>query len=234
MIPTNARPAPRFRLTGQLIAGVVLAALGILFTLDNLEILRARDFLRFWPAVLVIVGVSQVVQARSSAGMIGGSIWILIGGVMLGERLNLIANIFRFWPLLLIAVGGYVVWQSLNRREAPPGERSDRVSAVAVLGGVDRRVLSSSFAGGDVTAFMGGGKLDLREATLAAGAEALLDVTAMMGGFEIRVPDSWNVIVDIVPFMGGYEDKTRHPADPSAPRLRVRGFVMMGGVEVRN
>ena len=225
---------PRFRLTGQLIAGLVLAALGILFTLDNLEILRARDFLRFWPAVLVIVGVSQVVQARSSAGMIGGSIWILIGGVMLGERLNLIANIFRFWPLLLIAVGGYVVWQSLNRREAPPGERSDRVSAVAVLGGVDRRVLSSSFAGGDVTAFMGGGKLDLREATLAAGAEALLDVTAMMGGFEIRVPDSWNVIVDIVPFMGGYEDKTRHPADPSAPRLRVRGFVMMGGVEVRN
>ena len=234
MIPTNARPAPRFRLTGQLIAGVVLAALGILFTLDNLEILRARDFLRFWPAVLVIVGVSQVVQARSSAGMIGGSIWILIGGVMLGERLNLIANIFRFWPLLLIAVGGYVVWQSLNRREAPPGERSDRVSAVAVLGGVDRRVLSSSFAGGDVTAFMGGGKLDLREATLAAGAEALLDVTAMMGGFEIKVPESWNVIVDIVPFMGGYEDKTRHPADPSAPRLRVRGFVMMGGVEVRN
>jgi predicted membrane protein len=225
---------PRFRLTGQLIAGLVLAALGILFTLDNLEILRARDFLRFWPAVLVVVGISQVVQARSSAGMIGGSIWILIGGVMLGERLNLIANIFRFWPLLLIAVGGYVVWQSLNRREATPGERSDRVSAVAVLGGVDRRVLSSSFAGGDVTAFMGGGKLDLRESTLPAGAEALLDVTAMMGGFEIKVPESWNVIVDIVPFMGGYEDKTRHPADPSAPRLRVRGFVMMGGVEVRN
>jgi len=227
---TNAR----FRLTGQLIAGLVLASLGILFTLDNLEILRARDFLRYWPAVLVIVGISQVVQARSSAGMVGGSIWILIGGVMLGERLSLIANIFRFWPLLLVAVGGYVVWQSFNRTETAPGEHSDRVSAVAVLGGVDRRVLSSSFAGGDVTAFMGGGKLDLRESTLPAGAEALLDVTAMMGGFEIRVPESWNVIVDIVPFMGGYEDKTRHPADPSAPRLRVRGFVMMGGVEVRN
>jgi hypothetical protein len=55
-----------------------------------------------------------------------------------------------------------------------------------------------------------------------------------MGGFEIKVPETWNVIVDIVPFMGGYEDKTRHPSDPAAPRLRIRGFVMMGGVEIRS
>jgi hypothetical protein len=153
---------------------------------------------------------------------------------MLGERLELISNVFRFWPLLLIGIGGYVVWQSMNRREAPAGDRADRLSAVAVLGGVDRRVIASSFVGGDVTAFMGGGKLDLREATLAPGAEAVVDVTTIMGGFEIKVPEHWNVVVDIVPFMGGYEDKTRHPADPAAPRLRLRGFVMMGGVEVRN
>ena len=234
MMMTNDRPAPRFRLTGQLVAGLVLAALGVLFTLDNLDVLRARDFLRYWPAVLILVGISQIVQARSSAGTIGGSIWILIGGVLLGEQLHLISNVFRFWPLLLIAVGGYVVWQSFNRREAAPGDRADRLSAVAVLGGVDRRVLSSSFLGGDVTAFMGGGKLDLREATLAAGTEAMVDVTTIMGGFEIKVPESWNVIVDIVPFMGGYEDRTRHPADPAAPRLRIRGFVMMGGVDIRN
>jgi hypothetical protein len=80
---------------------------------------------------------------------------------------------------------------------------------------------------------MGGGKLDLREATLPPGTEALMDVTTVMGGFEIKVPETWNVIVDIIPFMGGYEDKTRHPTDPAAPLLRVRGFVMMGGVELR-
>jgi hypothetical protein len=69
---------------------------------------------------------------------------------------------------------------------------------------------------------------------MAPGGEAIVDVTTIMGGFEIKVPESWNVVVDIVPFMGGYEDKTRHPSDPMAPRLRLRGFVMMGGVEVRN
>ena len=224
----------RFHVTGQLITGLVLAALGVLFTLDNLEIVQARDILRYWPVVLLLVGVSQILQARSSAGMIGGSIWILVGGVLLGERLNLISNVFRFWPLFLVGVGSYVIWQSFNRREAPLGERSDRVSAVAVLGGVDRRVISTTFQGGDVTAFMGGGKLDLRDATMPPGAEAIVDVTTMMGGFEVRVPEHWNVFVEIVPFMGGYEDKTAHPTDPSAPRLRIRGFVMMGGVEIRN
>ena len=229
----NETTKTRFRITGQLIAGIVLAGLGVLFTLDNLDIIRAGDVLRFWPVVLLLVGVSQILQARSPAGMIGGSIWILFGGLLLGERLDLVSNVFRFWPLFLVGVGGYVIWQSFNRREPPPDDGSERVSAVAILGGVDRRVISTSFEGGDVTAFMGGGKLDLREARLAPGTEAILDVTTMMGGFEIKVPETWNVIVDIVPFMGGYEDKTRHPSDPAAPRLRVRGFVMMGGIDIR-
>jgi LiaF transmembrane domain len=230
----NHQSKARFRVTGQLIAGLVLAGLGLLFTLDNLGIVRAREVLQYWPVVLLLVGVSQILQARSSAGMVGGSIWILIGGVLLGERLDLISNAFRFWPLVLVGVGAYVIFQSFSRREVPSGDRSDRVSAVAVLGGVDRRVLSTTFQGGDITAFMGGGKLDLRDATMPPGTEALVDVTTMMGGFEIRVPDTWNVVVEIVPFMGGYEDKTGHPTDPSAPRLRIRGFVMMGGVEIRN
>jgi hypothetical protein len=229
----NDRTKARFRVTGQLIAGLVLAGLGVLFTLDNLDLIRARDVLRYWPVILILVGISQIVQAQSSAGTVGGSIWIIIGGLLLGDQLDLVSNIFSFWPLFLVGVGSYVIWQSFNRREPPPGEGTERISAVAVLGAVDRRVISTSFRGGDITAFMGGGKVDLREASLEPGTEALVDVTTIMGGFEIRVPETWNVIVDIFPFMGGYEDKTRHPTDPAAPRLRIRGFVMMGGVEIR-
>ena len=224
----------RVRISGQLIAGLVLAGLGILFTLDNLHIVPARQVLRYWPAVLVLVGISQIMQARSIGRMVAGSIWLVLGALLLGERLNLLSNGLRFWPLLLVGVGLYVVYQSFNRGEVKPGDPSERPSAIAVLGGVDRRVTSSNFQGADVTAFMGGGKIDLREATVAPGAEAVIDVTTIMGGFEIKVPESWNVIVDVVPFMGGYEDKTRHPTDPSAPRLRIRGFVMMGGVEIKN
>ena len=226
--------APRIRLTSQLFAGLLIAALGVLFTLDNLNILRARDVLRYWPAILIVIGVSQLAQARTIGTMIGGSIWIVFGAVLLGERLHLITAGLRFWPLLLVAVGAWIVVRSMTAA-GPSGvaDSSARLSALAVLGGVDRRVTAEGFQGADITAFMGGGKLDLREAKIA-GPEAVVDILAVMGGFEIITPDTWHVIVDVVPLMGGYEDKTRHPADPSAPRLRLRGFVMMGGLEVRN
>ena len=226
--------APRIRLTSQLFAGLLLAALGVLFTLDNLHILRAREVLRYWPAIFLAIGISQLWQARSMGTMIGGSIWIVFGSVLLGERLHLISSGLRFWPLLLVAVGVWIMVRSMTAA-GPSGvtDSSARLSALAVLGGVDRRVTAEGFQGADITAFMGGGKLDLREAKMS-GPEAVVDILAIMGGFEIVTPETWHVIVDVVPLMGGYEDKTRHPADPSAPRLRLRGFVMMGGLEVRN
>ena len=226
--------APRIRLTSQLFAGLLLAALGMLFTLDNLQILRAREVLRYWPAIFLVIGISQLVQARSIGTMIGGSIWIVFGSVLLGERLHLISSGLRFWPLLLVAVGVWIMVRSMTAA-GPSGvtDSSARLSALAVLGGVDRRVTAEGFQGADITAFMGGGKLDLREAKMS-GPEAVVDILAVMGGFEIVTPETWQVIVDVVPLMGGYEDKTRHPADPSAPRLRLRGFVMLGGLEVRN
>ena len=80
---------------------------------------------------------------------------------------------------------------------------------------------------------MGGGKLDLRDAVPADG-RVVVNLFAVMGGFEIIVPDTWSLSLEVTPFMGGVEDKTRPPANPLAPRLFLRGFVMMSGVEIKN
>lgn len=107
------------------------------------------------------------------------------------------------------------------------------VSVVAVMGGFDRRVTSREFRGGELTAFMGGGKLDLRD-TAMADNHAEINVFSLMGGFEIRVPETWSVVFEVTPFMGGVEDRARTSSDPSAPRLVIRGFVMMSSVELTN
>src|SRR5712691_7104561 len=191
---------PRIRVTGQLILGVAIATAGLLFTLSNLHILRARDYLHYWPVVLVAIGLLHISQAKTTYGIVGGGI----------------------------------VWQTLS--VDAPGVRgvdtSSRVSAVAVMGGFDRKITSKEFQNGEITAFMGGGKLDLREAA-PAGGQAVLNVFALMGGFEIIVPETWSVILEVTAFMGGIEDNTRTPANPSA-RLVLRGFVMMSGVEIKN
>ena len=234
-------PRARFRVTGQLVVGVAIAVVGVLFTLDNLHVLRARDYLQFWPLALMAIGLVHI---------IGGAIWILVGAVLLGNRLGLvIVNIWNYWPLLLVLIGGRIVLQTMSPRASMragdpaaltgdgfPGQVSgdgDLVSAVAVMGGFDRKITSQAFRGGELTAFMGGGKLDLRDA-LPAGGQAIVNVFALMGGFEIIVPETWSVSLEVTPFMGGVEDKARTSTSPSAPRLVVRGFVMMSSVEIKN
>ena len=228
-------PRSGIRITGQLVLGVSIAVLGVLFTLDNLHILRAREVLRFWPVALIAIGLVHVSQAKTAAGTVGGGVWILVGVVLLGGRLGLFhANIFSLWPLILVLVGARIVWQTTaGERAVDQGDAGATVSAIAVMGGFERRITSHEFRGGEITAFMGGGKLDLRDA-MPVGGQAVINIFAMMGGFEILVPEGWRVISELTPFMGGIEDKSRTSTQPTAPCLVLRGFVMMGGVTLKN
>ena len=220
----------------QVVIGIIVVALGVLFTLDNLHVLRARDYLRFWPAAFIAIGVAQLAQARTSGRRLAGLLWILVGATLVANRLGwLHVNIWAYWPLLLVFVGARIFWQAFYRstpQELSP-DADAAVSMLAVLGGNNRRVASPAFQRAEITAFMGGGKLDLHDATRAPNG-AVIDVFAVMGGFEIHVPPTWNVDVEVTPFMGGYDDKTQPPASGNGPRLTIRGFVMMGGLDVKN
>jgi hypothetical protein len=107
----------------------------------------------------------------------------------------------------------------------------DRASkwSVAVMSGVKR---TGRWYLGPVhraIAVMGGGTLDLREAQFTAEVTEIR-VRAVMGGFEIIVPPDLPVRVHGVGIMGTVVDKTT-PA--SQPRVIIRAFALMGGVEVK-
>ena len=78
---------------------------------------------------------------------------------------------------------------------------------------------------------MGGIEIDLHDADIQTGAT--LDVFAMMGGIVLRVPEDWLIVVNTLPIMGGVDDKT-HPPVEATKRLNITGFLMMGGMEIKN
>lgn len=261
----------------HLVLGLCVMALGVTLVLDRAGVLRAADILRFWPVILVLFGASIVVQALRPA-----SDGVRSAGLPIG-------------PIFLLVVVAFLYnhgafWRFAERRISASGN-----NVSAVLSGSQRTISGRTFNAADVTAVMGGAKLDIRGAALEPGQSAVIDVLALMGGAELLVPKEWNVSIETTSVMGGVTDARRAPpagrrgrgfgrndrpalpppppspdasapepaaprdeslerpddgrrpdetatttaaitptADPNAPRVIVRGLVMMGGLVIKS
>ncbi len=229
----------RFSLSGQAIIGGAAVLIGVFLLLDNLDVLDARLYLRFWPLILVAVGAVRIANSGHRGGRFVGLILVLIGGVLLIRELGFTYIGFQeLWPLILVVLGlsmlmGGPVRGKIRGDAGASSNSRSYVNAFAVLGGVQQSNNSQDFCGGEVSSIMGGCEIDLRQAAIA-GEEAVITTFAMWGGIKIKVPVTWNVVVQGIPFLGGYDDKSAKPSDPAVKRLVVRGTVIMGGVEVTN
>ena len=266
MVELQSAPASSgFRITPQLIVGLLVIFVGVVFSLDQLGFSPAVNYLRFWPMAIIAIGVAKMLQAKEGGGAFAGIIFTLAGVWLQAEELDLIhIRLWQIWPVALLLFGGYLVWQGLTGNSsrplpsseayAPPdvvntpppassssrrGDRPARItdtnstfSAVAIMAGVSRGNNSRTFRGADLIAIMGGCEIDLRQA--AIHGEAVIDVFVMWGGIEIRVPEDWSVASQIMPLMAGVEDQTRPPLGATEHRLVLRGFALMGGVEIKN
>jgi predicted membrane protein len=221
--------------TTRLVFGASAILLGVLFMLDNFHVIYAADYLAYWPALLVVLGLVKFIQPGTSSRA-WGVVLIVVGGVLLLRALDLYYIRFRdLWPLLLILVGGAMLWGTFVRRNVSTEGIADEalLNATAIVGGLKRTITSQDFRGGEVTAVMGGCEIDLRQAAIR-GEEAVINIFAFWGGVELRVPEAWAVEMKGIPILGGFADETKATADPRAKRLVVTGTAIMGGAGVKN
>lgn len=229
------------RNSSQVILGVIVLVIGVLFLADNLSLFSVRHVIGFWPALFIGIGTVKLYQARSSGQAssyaIGGGL-LLIGGLMVLNQIGFIHFRLRdWWPAILIAIGASVLWRGVNAgreqiaRSLPAQPGDGRLNAVAIMSGNEQRFGNSPFRGGEATAVMGAVELDLRQAQLEG--EARLHVFAFWGGIDLQVPPDWEVVVNGVPLLGAIEVKTLPPMH-SDKRLVIEGWAIMGAVEVKN
>lgn len=224
------------RITGRLVVGLIMAGLGVLWTLDNLGLTDASRIVRWWPALLVMYGIMKLLGIGVARRVGAGAILSAVGAVLL---LGPLFHVHVSWlPVFLIAAGVALIVRSTRsdyvQSWGSTTDSDNQVRLFAMMGAVTRRSRATAFRGGDLSAVMGGVQLDLTQAELDNG-RAVLDVFAMWGGIDIRVPDDWRVELEVTPVMGSFEDNS-HPGSegPVTGTLVIRGFVMMGGGEVKN
>jgi predicted membrane protein len=254
---------PNNSLTPKFIIGVCLVLMGVVLGLDQLGVLQANHLLRFWPAALIIVGLSMLRRGERHSAL-RALVLIVVGGWLLLNTLGLVSlDLWEFiLPLLLVFFGARIMMHNQSSRsgasrdlpgEGPPtgttptgqgpgGFNSAAASSgepvhaslFSLLSSSKRRWGKSVFRGAETTAFMGGCELDLRDALMSSGELAVVDVFVIMGGVNIFVPPNWTVSQEVVPLLGGVHDKTRSVPSNPAQHLLVRGTVVMGGVEISN
>lgn len=237
----------------RFIPAIILIGLGVLFFLNNLQIVAVRDVIRYWPAIFIAVGIIQLVDSAFPAGRVVGGVFVGVGTILLARNLGYLDIAIRdLWPLALIAAGllmllnRTVLWRNdflvgihkserfrrFRDRQYVPG----KLNEYAVFGGGKRKVNTMDFKGGRLDAVFGGFEVDLREAIMEGDA-ATLETNAVFGGIEVRIPVTWSAVVQGVGVFGAFQDETSQPSPtliPNPKRLIVKGGAVFGAVEVKN
>ena len=227
--------SPRHDTLSRLVIGLALIAGGLLFTLDNFGFVDVSELWKFWPLVLVALGVAKF----ANRSFLAGTVLVTVGTLLFLRSFGLLHFHLRYlFPLIFVLIGLRIVFAQR------PGARTWDVSTNpggtlnewAVFGGGERRFVSADFHGGQANAVFGGFNIDLRESKMA-GDRATIDIFCFCGGGELRVPEDWNVVLKVVPIFGGTDDKSRHfaPATGTGQKeLLVTGFILFGGLGIKN
>jgi len=220
----------RFFHSGSLV-GLILVFLGILWILNNLEILDFR-LSEWWPLILIVIGLIHLV---SGGKLFNAGAWILIflGGIFLLTTNDYLEwdEIWRFWPVILILIGLSMLTQ--HHGKSTPKSDKDDISGSTIFGSINKKVNSKQFKGGNMSALFGGIELDLRDCSLDE-AGAVIDVSTMFGGTEIKIPADWPLDIRSTTIFGGVENKTDNPVSKEGKRLTLKSSTIFGGIEIKN
>jgi len=228
----------------RIITGAIFLILGVLLTLDNLDIVRFRlpDYLFGWYTILIVVGLF-ISFVREKTGV--GITLIIIGGIFMLDEIAYyyywdfeIRDVFRLWPLVFVAIGASLIFRRNrleNYEKKSLNDDDDSVDEVAIFSGAERNITSKEFKGGKLTAIFGGTELNLMNADLAQGTN-ILDVFVMFGGTDLRVPPDMNVKLKVTAIFGGFSDERKILSENEAndgKELIVKGLVLFGGGSIK-
>ncbi len=108
--PTN------YRFHGSLIIGLILVAVGVMFLLDNFNVIYIGEpITHFWPVLVIALGLVRIVQAETPSERRRGFFWTFIGLWLLVSVLHMFGlNFHNSWPILLIGLGINSIWKAVD------------------------------------------------------------------------------------------------------------------------
>jgi hypothetical protein len=221
---TTGQPKP-YRMGGilldKLFLGIAFLVAGVFFSLDAMDIVEVGSLFDWWPLLLVAIGLAKVVQPGSGESKAWGLFLVVFFSFWLAHNLELInMHPTHLWPLVLLFIGGTMIWRSMHRE--PKAPETDLSGRPDVLLGPDGSAPAPGMPPLPVTPIVSG----------PASPDAVVNATALLGGVKRRCtsPDFRGGYATAV--MGGCVIDLRDAAIASSPVV-IETFAWWGGIEIR-
>ncbi|MBE6807376.1 MAG: hypothetical protein E7527_05140 [Ruminococcaceae bacterium] len=222
--------------TKNILWGVILVIVGVLFGLSQMDLLPFDLFFKGWWTLFILV--PSVVGLITDRDKMGSLVGLLFGVFFLLAARGILAYSL-LWklalPVLIVLLGLYLLvggWRKKNAApfNAPPIPASGHPRAVAVFSGEEVRYNGEAFHGLEAIAVFGGVDGYLYNAQITE--DCTICATAVFGGVELHLPAAVNVKVEHNGVFGGVENHVDHPFTEGLPTVYVRATAIFGGVEI--
>lgn len=222
---------------GNIILGVVLIALGVIFALNSTGVTNIDVFFDGWWTLFIIVPC--VVGLFKDESKTGSIIGILIGvalllscqGVIMWETLGKLIV-----PAILVIIGISIIFKDVINHDV-----SDKIAQLnkrknpgifATFSGQDVKLDDDKFEGTDVNAIFGGVKLDLTKAIIEK--DIVINTYSIFGGIDILVPEDVKVKVRSTAIFGGVDNKHNSTNEKeNVHTVYINALCLFGGVDVK-
>ena len=226
------------RKLGNTLWGIVLIIIGVILTLNALEITNINIFFNGWWTLLIIIPSAIELIAREEK--FWSAIWLIIGIILLLACRDIL-DFELIWrltiPVIIILIGINLIFKDKldKRMEKKNKELKEKAEGLeeycATFGEVKADFNNQEFKGASLTAVFGSTDLDLRKAII--NEDKLIKTCAVFGGIEIMVPENVNIKVKSTPIFGATSNKTNRKYDEKLPTIYVNSFCMFGGVDIK-
>ena len=226
------------RKIGNTLWGIVLVVIGVILTLNALDITNINIFFNGWWTLLIIIPSAIELIARENK--FWSAVWLIIG-VLLLLACRDILDFDLLWkltiPVLLILVGINLIFKDkidrkMEKKRKELKEKGQQIEEYcATFGEIKADFNNQEFNGANVTAVFGSVDLDLRKAVI--NEDKFVKTSAIFGGIEILAPENVNIKVKSVPIFGATSNNTGRKFDEKLPTIYVDSFCMFGGVDIK-
>ena len=117
-----------YRQRKQMMWGLVLIVVGLVFLLDRLGIADAYELWHYWPLLLVVAGINQTIGYPSAREFTNGLWLVFIGLWLFAVSEGFLGLTFRnSWPLFILMWGLQLVLGPVIARRFPSAKEKDHV-----------------------------------------------------------------------------------------------------------